>query len=165
MVQIAEPIIRQYDPTAKILLCGGLNLNSGNAWNLKIDESFAEQLAAKNITQFGDGFSMHAYPWGNQTGQKLWQQYSESLAFYRSVFCSNRPLEVWVTETGQNIEDSNIGLQAQYLSDSYGFFHGKVNEVFWYLLKDNIQEKSFGLIQNGTTRPAYQELQKAIAKL
>jgi hypothetical protein len=61
MVKIASPIIRQYDPTAKIVLFGGLNLWSGGDQHLELDKNFSKQLATTNITQYGDVLSVHAY--------------------------------------------------------------------------------------------------------
>lgn len=102
MVQTASPIIRQYDPTAKIILFGGLNLWSGGDANLVLDKEFARQLAAMNIQQYGDAISVHAYPWTGQVQQYVWGNYTESLAYYRGLF-TNKSLEIWVTETGQSI--------------------------------------------------------------
>ena len=62
MAQTVYPIIRQYDPTAKIVLFGGLNLYSGSEQHLTFDEDFAKQLANMNIEQYGDAISIHAYP-------------------------------------------------------------------------------------------------------
>ncbi|MGD0072546.1 MAG: hypothetical protein ABSB71_13420 [Candidatus Bathyarchaeia archaeon] len=164
IVQTASPIIRQYDPTAKIVLFGGLNLYSGSDPNLALDKEFARQLAAMNIEQYGDAISIHAYPWMNQVQPLVWNSYTQSLAYYRALFTSNKTLEIWVTETGQPIEASGEQGQAQYMTDALGFFQGKVTHLFWYSLIDNAaDQKSFGLIGNATTpRPAYYALQKQL---
>jgi len=119
MVQTASPIIRQYDPTAKILLFGGLNLYSDGAPNLVLDEDFARQLAAKDIQKFGDAIAVHAYPWSGQVEVKVWQSYTTSLVYYRGL---NQSLDVWVTETGQNMTVSGEFGQAQYLTEALNFF-------------------------------------------
>jgi hypothetical protein len=158
MVQIASPIIRSTDPTAKIVLLGGLQLYKGSPNVPAEDKAFAENLPI-NITDYGDAISVHAYPWGN-TASSVWvSQYSSSLQYYNQLFDS---LEVWVTETGQNITDcgGNEQLQAQYLSDSLNFFNGKVSHVFWYALyDDNSIMGDFGLIQGAVNpRSCYTEL-------
>jgi hypothetical protein len=168
MVQTASPIIRQYDPTAKIVLLGGLHLWSGggNDHSLEFDKEFARQLAARNIEQYGDAISVHAYPWSGQVEPRVWNSYNESLAYYRGLFTSNSTLGIWVTETGQSVEANGEQGQAQYMADALGFFQGKVTHLFWYSLVDNAADgKSFGLIGNETTtRLAYYELQKATNK-
>ena len=162
MTKIASPIIRQYDPSATIVLFGGLNLYSGGDPNLALDKEFARQLAAANITQYGDAISVHAYPWMNQTETWVWGNYTASLAYYRQLF-TNKSLEIWVTETGQTIESGGEQGQAQYMTDALGYFQGKVTQLFWYSLSDNAaDQKSFGLIGNETPRPAYYVLQKQL---
>jgi hypothetical protein len=163
MVQVASPIIRQYDPSAKILLFGGLNLYSGTTnSNLKLDKEFASKLAAMNIEQYGDAVSIHAYPWNIQAQPVVWDTYSKSLEYYHALF-TNRSLEFWVTETGQTTEHGESE-QAQYLAEALGYFNGKVSRVFWYSLLDNSWEKpqTFGLVDNGTLRAGYFELQKQL---
>ncbi len=163
MVQTASPIIRQYDPTAKIVLFGGLNLWSGNDPNLALDKEFAQQLAAMNITQYGDAISVHAYPWMEQVQPWIWEKYDESLAYYRGLF-TNKSLEIWVTETGQPIESGGEQGQAQYMTDTLQHFQGNITRLFWYSLVDNAADKkSFGLIGNASTpRLAYYILQKQL---
>jgi hypothetical protein len=162
MVQTASPIIRQYDPTAKIVLFGGLNLWSGNDPHLAFDRNFSKQLATMNIEQYGDAISIHAYPWMDQVQPLVWQKYDESLAYYRSLF-TNKSLEIWVTETGQSIEADGENGQAQYMTDALQYFQGKVTRLFWYSLLDNAaDQKSFGLIGDETLRLAYCVLQKQL---
>ena len=162
MVQTASPIIRQYDPTAEIVLFGGLNLYSGGAPNLQLDKEFAQQLAAMKIEQYGDAISVHAYPWMNKTEPRVWDSYTESLEYYSGLF-TNKSLEIWVTETGQSIEDGDVGGQSEYLGDVLGFFRGDVTRVFWYSLVDNLNDgKSFGLIDGTLPRPSYYALQDFI---
>jgi hypothetical protein len=169
MAQTAYPIIRQYDPTSKILLLGGLNLYSADAPNLTLDEEFASQLAAQNIQQYGDAVSIHAYTWGKPSLTFIKQSYSDSLAYYRGIF--NNSLAVWVTETGKPLEENREAAQAQYLFDALTFFSGNDAKVFWYSLRDNSWEteqsnpQSFGLIGNDAVpRQAYRELQENLAK-
>jgi hypothetical protein len=163
MVQIASPIIRQYDPSAKIVLFGGLQLWSGGDVNLALDKEFARQLAAMNIEQYGDAISVHAYPWMEQVESWLWEKYDESLAYYRRLFRSNKPLEIWLTETGHPIDYDGEDGQAQYMRDALQYFQGKVTRLFWYSLLDNAaDQKSFGLIGDETPRPAYYVLQKQL---
>ena len=163
MVQTASPIIRQYDPSAKIVLFGGLNLWSGNDPHLELDKNFSCQLASMNIEQYGDAISIHAYPWMDQVQPWVWDRYTESLTYYRQLFASNKSLEIWVTETGQSIESSGEQGQAQYMHDALGYFQGKVTRLFWYSLLDNAwEENSFGLIGDGTPRLAYYVLQKQL---
>jgi hypothetical protein len=172
MAQSAYPIIRQHDPTATILLFGGLNLYSGNVSNLQIDEEFASLLAARNIQQYGDAISIHAYPWGPINTQ-VWQIYNSSLANYCELF-TNKSLDLWVTETGQPfINNSEIKIdetaQARYLSEVILFFEVNATKTFWYSLHDNQWEQNadnaqgFGLIEdNGTPRPGYNALEKLL---
>ena len=108
MVQIASQIIRQNDPTAKIILFGGLQLYTGGSGTAAIiagDKEYARNLSTLNIMQYGDAISVHAYPWGGQVSKSVWNAYSASLAEYRTIF-NNSSLDIWVTETGQNITDS-----------------------------------------------------------
>jgi hypothetical protein len=163
MVQIASPIIRQCDPSAKIVLFGGLNLWSGNDPHLELDKNFSRQLAAMNIEQYDDAISVHAYPWMGQVQPRVWDSYTESLTYYRQLFPSNKSLEIWVTETGQSIEDSGEDGQAQYMVDALQYFNGKVAKFFWYSLLDNVaDQKGFGLIGNEMPRLAYYVLQKQL---
>jgi hypothetical protein len=160
MVQIASPIISQYDPLAKIVLFGGLNLFSGNDPNSDLDKIFAQQLASRNVICFGDAISLHAYPWGTSE-PIVWEKYAESLNYYQTLFGA---AEIWVTETGQSLEASTEKGQAKYLSDAYRFFsQGNISvaRVFWYSLTDSsLDNASFGLTAPDNTRLAYQELQK-----
>jgi hypothetical protein len=157
MVEIASPIIRDYDPSAKIVLLGGLNLWSGDDPHLGLDKNFAQQLADIGIEQYGDAISVHAYPWNEQIPPLIWEKYSDSLAFYRELYPS---LEIWVTETGHPIDFGGESAQAQYMNDSLDYFEGKVTMFFWYSLVDNAwEDKSFGLINSDETpRLAYYEL-------
>jgi hypothetical protein len=160
MVQTASPIIRQYDPTAKIVLFGGLNLWSGGAPNLGLDKDFSTRLAATNITQYGDAFSVHAYPWTNETDSWNCHTYDDALAYYRELFPS---LEVWVTETGHYINVEEEEGQAGYMCDALRYFKGRVTRLFWYSLLDNPwEEKHFGLIGDGKPRLAYYELRNKL---
>jgi hypothetical protein len=163
MVQIASPIIRQYDQSAKIVLFGGLHLWSGGDANLALDKEFARQLVAMNIEQYGDAISVHAYPWMEHVESWLWEKYDESLTYYRELFTSNKSLEIWVTETGHPIEFDGEDGQAQYMRDALQYFQGKVTRLFWYSLLDNAaDQKSFGLIGDETPRLAYYVLQKQL---
>jgi hypothetical protein len=163
MVQIASPIIRQYDPSAKIVLFGGLQLWSGGDVNLALDKEFARQLATMNIEQYGDAISFHAYPWMEPVKSWIWEKYDESFAYYRQVFSSNKSLEIWVTETGYPIDFDGEDGQAQYMRDALQYFQGKVTRLFWYSLLDNAaDQKSFGLIGGETPRLAYYVLQKQL---
>jgi hypothetical protein len=159
MVQIASPIIRQYDPTAKIVLFGGLNLWSGDDPNLGLDKDFAQQLVNMGIEQYGDALSVHSYPWG-KIKSSIWENYSGSLAYYQELYSS---LEIWVTETGYPLEYEGEEGQARYMHDALNYFEGKVTRFFWYSLLDNAWEnKSFGLIDKGTSRLAYHELKSKL---
>lgn len=157
MVEIASPIIRDYDPSAKIVLFGGLNLWSRDDPNLGLDKNFAQQLADMGIEQYGDAVSVHAYPWMEKVEPLIWEKYSDSLAFYRELYPS---LEIWVTETGHPIDFGGESAQAQYMHDSLDYFEGKVTMFFWYSLVDNAwEDRSFGLIDGDETpRLAYYEL-------
>jgi hypothetical protein len=155
MVQIASPIIRQYDPTAKIVLFGGLNLWSGDDPNLELDKEFAQELAVLNIEQYGDTVSVHAYPWSTKIEPTVWQKYDETLDYYRKLFT----LEFWVTETGYYVDFEGEEAQAQYMRNALDYFEGKVTRFFWYSLLDNAwEDKRFGLIDKETPRLAYYEL-------
>jgi hypothetical protein len=164
MVKIASPVIRQYDPTAKIVLFGGLNLWSGNDLHLELDKEFAQQLANMSVEQYGDALSVHAYPW-EKIKPPIWENYSDSLAYYQELYPS---LEIWVTETGYPLEYGGEEGQAQYMRDALDYFEGKVTRFFWYSLLDNAWEdsawenRSFGLIDEGTPRLAYHELKSKV---
>jgi hypothetical protein len=159
MVEIASPIIREYDPSAKIVLLGGLNLWSGDDPNLELDKDFAQQLANMGIEQHGDALSVHSYPWG-KIKSSIWENYSGSLAYYQELYPS---LEIWVTETGYPLEYEGEEGQAQYMRDALNYFEGKVAKFFWYSLLDNTWEnQSFGLIDEGTPRLAYYELKSKL---
>jgi hypothetical protein len=134
MVQVAAPIIRQYDPTAKIVLFGGLNLWSAGAPNLELDKDFATRLAAMNIEQYGDVLSVHAYPWINVTSSWDFNKFGDALSYYKGLFPS---LEMWVTETGHYVDDEDEEGQARYLRGAIQYFYGKVDRLFWYSLVDN----------------------------
>ena len=160
MAQTAYPIIRQYDPNATIVLFGGLHLYSGTELNLTLDKDFAGQLAAKNIQQFGDAISVHAYTCNKPTLADVQRNYNESLAYYRGLF--NNSLQVWVTEIGKPLEEiGGEDTQIRYLNDSLSYFNATTARMFWFSLLDNGGgESSFGLIGNGVTpRRAYYELQ------
>lgn len=160
MAQMAFPVIRQYDPSAKILLFGGLHLWSGDDSHRELDMEFAHQLAVMNIQEYGDAISLHAYPWMDKVESWIWEKYDESLAYYNEVFPS---LELWITETGHPIEGDGENGQAQYMRDALQYFQGKAAKLFWYSLIDNSWEQNrFGLINNGIPRLAYHELQKEV---
>lgn len=160
MVQTASPIIRQYDPSAKIVLFGGLNLWSGSDPHLALDKDFAEQFATMNIEQYGDALSVHAYPWMEKVESWIWEKYSDSLAYYRELYPS---LEIWVTETGHPVEFEGEEGQARYMCDALQYFKGKVTQLFWYSLLDNAwEENGFGLIGDGAPRLAYYELKNEL---
>lgn len=161
MAQTAYPIIRQHDPSAKIVLLGGLNLWSGGAINLDLDMQFARQLVGMGILQYGNAISVHAYPWAEQVAPDVWEKYGDSLAYYRGLFPQNSSMEVWATETGHPVDFSGEDAQAQYMSGALEYFEGKVTRVFWYSLLDySADGHSFGLVANGTMRPAYHVLQE-----
>ena len=73
---------------------GGLNLWSGGDPHLELHKNFSRELANRNIEQYGDAVSLHAYPWSETIEATLWQRYDEALAYYRELF----DLEFWVTE-------------------------------------------------------------------
>ena len=159
MVEIASPIIREHDPSAKIILFGGLNLWSGTESYLELDKEFAQQLVNMGIEQYGDAISIHAYPWMEKIEQWLWEKYNEALAYYSELFT----LELWVTETGHYVDFEGEEEQAQYMRDALNYFKGKVAKFFWYSLLDNSwEDKSFGLIDNRTPRLAYYELKNKL---
>ncbi len=164
MVKIASPIIKQYNPQAKILLLGGLNLFSGGDRHLALDKELASQLAAINVQQYGDAISIHAYPWMNRATQVVWDNYRQSLQFYQNLLNSN--LEIWVTETGQPVNADGEAGQATYLKSALDFFSGKATHLFWYSLYDNSwEDKQFGLFDNnGRQRLAYGELKSKLAR-
>ncbi len=160
IVQTASPIIRQYDPSAKIVLFGGLNLWSGSDPHLALDKDFAEQLAIMNVEQYGDALSVHAYPWMEKVESWIWEKYSDSLAYYRELYPS---LEIWVTETGHPVEFEGEEGQARYMCDALKYFKGKVTKLFWYSLLDNAwEENGFGLIHDEAPRLAYYELKNEL---
>ncbi len=166
MVQNASSIIRQYDPTAKIVLFGGLNLFSGGEQHLKLDKNFSKQLAKLNIEQYGDVLSVHAYPWNGIVQPGIWKNYTDSLEYYKELYPS---LEIWATETGHYIENvtdiEEEEEQARYMRDALQYFRGRVTRLFWYSLRDNPWEKPkrFGLIDDDEKpRLAYDELRNKL---
>jgi hypothetical protein len=165
MVQIASPIIRQIDPTAKIVLLGGLQLyTGGNKTVLQGDIAFAGNLSSYNLMQYGDAISVHAYPWGIDVSASVWNSYKNSLDAYRNKL-GNSSLDIWVTETGYNLTGSTESAQAQYLHDSLDFFNGSVSHVFWYALHDENATGAgdFGLVDaDMQPREAYTALQDSL---
>jgi hypothetical protein len=161
MVQIASPIIRQYDSTSKIILFGGLQLyTGGNKAILEDDLAFAGNLSSYNLMQYGDAISVHAYPWGIDVSPSVWDSYKNSLSAYNRL--GNFSLDIWVTETGYNLTDSTESAQAHYLKDALDFFNGSVSHVFWYALHDENVTASgdFGLVDaDMQPREAYTALQ------
>jgi hypothetical protein len=160
IVEVASPIIRQYDPDAAIVLLGGLNLFSGGDPNLEYEKEFAAQLAAKGIEQYGDAVSVHAYPWTGDTSLWSCQAYDDGLAYYRGLFPS---LKVWVTETGHYVDFEGEEGQARYMRNAIDCFDGKAARFFWYSLLDNPGEQRFGLVEDGKLRLAYQELRDKLS--
>lgn len=165
MVKTSSPIIRQYAPSAKIVLLGGMQLYADSN-QVQVDKEFASQLAQTNVSLYGDAISMHAYDW-NQNLQTVLGQYSQNLNYFKSLF-NNLP--VWITETGQPIEYSGESGQSSYLTSAFQFFNNKVSNVFWYSLYDNpdevnlIPSQHFGLLSNyGITRKSYSALQQFMA--
>lgn len=160
MAQTAYPIIRQYDGDATIVLLGGMNLYSGGEQNVALDKDFAIQLAANGIGQFGDVISLHAYPWTNKATDDFIVDYNDSLSFYRGLF-PNRA--IWITETGQKLNNSSEAIQAGYLNQAFDFFKGKVDYVFWYAMHDDHFVNGidyFGLVDdNMQPREAYSAFQ------
>jgi hypothetical protein len=55
----------------------------------------------------------------------IWDKYNDSLKYYQELFPS---LELWVTETGQAIEDAGESDQAKYMHDALHYF--KENPMF-----------------------------------
>jgi len=166
MVQIASPIIRQNDPDAEIILLGGLQLyTGGDSTQLLVDKAFAGNLSVFDLMQYGDAISVHAYPWGGQITHKVWNSYQTSLAEYRQIF-GNSTLDIWVTETGQNLTHcgNDEAAQAQYTEDAFDFFNGKVSHLFCYALKDeSVYQGDFGLVDvNMQPRKAYFAVQDCL---
>jgi hypothetical protein len=164
MVKTSSSIIRQYTPSAKIVLLGGMQIYADSN-QIQVDKEFAGQLAQTNVSLYGDAISIHAYNW-NQNIQTVLNQYSQNLNYYKSLF-NNMP--VWVTETGQPTEYSGEIGQATYLTTAFQFFNDKVSNVFWYSLYDNPDEvnlnpsQHFGLVSStGATRKSYSSMQQFI---
>jgi hypothetical protein len=162
MLQIAYSIIKEHAPGSKVLMGGGLHLNTGgDAW-LRCDEAFAKRLSELGADRYADGISFHAYPWTSQVGNWVWGRYDESLGFYSSLFKKN--LEVWITETGYPAQVGGETSQATYLAQAVSFFGMRaVNAIFWYELRDTPYSDptpTFGLLTDTLTpRPAYYALQ------
>lgn len=161
MVQDASSIIRQYDNSSKIVLLGGQQLFTGGSDVVQSDLDFARNISSLNIAQYGDAISVHAYPW-NKTAAVWNSSYNDFIQEYKALFPS---LEVWVTETGQNISDSGIKGQAKYLNQSLDFFNGEIDKVFWYALHDeNSTMGDFGLVNaDNNFRKVYTDLQSTLA--
>jgi hypothetical protein len=164
MVHISSPIIRQIDPTAEIILLGGLQLyTGGNIDQLEGDIAFAGNLSSYNLMQYGDAISVHAYPWGPDVSPSVWDSYKDSLEAYHDRL-GNSSLDIWVTETGYNLTRSTELAQARYLQDAFGFFNGTVSHVFWYALHDENATGAgdFGLVDaDMQPRDAYTALQNS----
>jgi exo-beta-1,3-glucanase (GH17 family) len=162
MLHVAYSIIKEHAPDSKVLMGGGLHLNTGGDPWLARDEAFAKRLSELGADQYADGISFHAYPWTNQVANWVWERYDESLDFYRSLFEKN--LEVWITETGYPAQDEGETSQAAYLTEAVSFFGMRaVNAIFWYELRDTPYSNptpTFGLLTDTLTpRPAYYSLQ------
>jgi hypothetical protein len=167
MLRIAYSIIKEHAPNSKVLMGGGLHLNTGwDPW-LGVDKTFAKRLSELGADQYADGISFHAYPWTNQVADWVWARYDESLTFYRTLFRSS--LEAWITETGYPAQNQGETSQAEYLASAVSFFESRaVNAVFWYELRDTFYSNptpSFGLLtETLNPRPAYYTLQTLLAQ-
>jgi len=153
MLSIAYSIIKDYAPHAKVLMGGGLQLNTGGDPWLAHDEAFAKRLSELGADQYADGISFHAYPWTNTVANWVWERDDQSLAFYRSLFKNN--LEVWITETGFPAQDAGEASQAAYLTTAFSFFGARAVATFWYELRDTAYSDptpTFGLL-TGTLTP------------
>jgi hypothetical protein len=166
MLQIAYSIIKEQSPNSKVIMGGGLHLNTGwDPW-LGRDEAFARRLSELGADHYADGISLHAYPWTNQVTNWVWATYDKSLQFYKSLFRSS--LEVWITETGYPAQGGAETSQAAYLTEAFSFFGARsVNALFWYEMRDTPYSNptaTFGLLTDTLTpRPAYYSLQTLLA--
>jgi hypothetical protein len=163
MSKTASTIIHKNDPNTTILLLGGMNLYSAGDPNFELDWNFSSQLADRGIGQYGDAISLHAYPWTNDSTTNFLVNYSDALIRYQKLFPSH---ELWVTETGQKLNNSNEVIQAGYLNQAFNFFKGQADTVFWYALHDdhfNDGVDYFGLVDdNMQPREAYYALQDSL---
>jgi len=162
MLRIAYSIIKEYAPDSKVLMGGGLHLNTGGDPWLGRDVAFAKRLSELGADQYADGISFHAYPWTNKVASWVWERYDKSLGFYRSLF--KKHLEVWITETGYPAEEEGEMSQSAYLAKALSFFGEKaVDAFFWYELRDTAYSNptpTFGLLTKTLTpRPAFYSLQ------
>ena len=69
---------------------------------------------------------IHAYPCTEKVESGIWEEYNQSLAYYRGLF----NMEIWVTETGYGADSEGEIGQAQYMSDALQYFNGESLEVF-----------------------------------
>lgn len=162
MLRTAYSIIKDYAPQSEVLMGGGLHLNTGGDSWLEQDQAFAKRLSELGADQYADGISLHAYPWTNQVSNWVWEKYSESLNFYKSLF--RKTLQVWITETGYPAQEEGDNSQAAYLTEAISFFGARaVNAMFWYELRDTPYSNptpSFGLFTDTlAARPAFCSLQ------
>lgn len=159
MLRAAYSTIKQYDPDAKVIMGGGLHLNTGGDPWLARDKTFAERLFQLGAEQYADGISFHAYPWTSEVTDWVWARYGESLDFYASL--SGKRLELWITETGHPAQFEGEEGQARYLAEASSFFKERGAEVvFWYELRDipkwTTESPTFGLFtETLTARSAF----------
>ena len=163
MTKTASIIIHENDLNATILLLGGMNLYSAGAPNFGLDWDFSSQLADRGIGQYGDAISLHAYPWTSDSANAFLVNYSDSLSRYQELFSNH---ELWVTETGQKLNNGSEVIQAGYLNQAFDFFKGKADYVFWYALHDDYFDDRidyFGLVDdNMQPREAYTAFQNSV---
>jgi hypothetical protein len=149
MLRTAYPIIKNMNPRSVVIMGGGLHLNTGGDPWLARDKSFAQRLSNLGADQYADAISFHAYPWTRVVDNWVWNNYAESLNFYRSLF--KKQLQIWITETGQPAEFDGEQSQAKYMTDALDFFGARgIDNVFWYELRDNpkwtTEWPTFGLL-------------------
>ncbi len=147
----AYHIIKKLQPDAIVIGLGGVAIYSGpNDSMLERDYEFAKGVATLGGGRCMDAFSIHAYDWNNMSNS-VWEDWSASIAVYRSDFPG---LPFWVTETGTTIYDIG-GSQSQFIREAYPLLlRDGAQKIFWYTLEGSGQ--GFGLLQvNGTPRPSF----------
>jgi hypothetical protein len=169
MLRVSYSIIKQYAPDSKVIMGGGLHLNTGGDQWLDRDKAFAKRLFELGAEKYADGISFHAYPWTSEVKDWVWAKYDESLKFYGSL--TNKKLDLWITETGHPAQFEGEDGQAKYLTEASSFFKEKGAQiVFWYELRDipkwTTETPTFGLFTEALeARSAFLTLQRLTSQL
>jgi hypothetical protein len=164
LIADAAGIIRQQDPTAKVL--------AGAVTTQGIESGFAKRLVEAGVMQSIDGLSLHPYVHCRGRGKNTPEAWIEWLAEVDLELsaAAGQPVPLYLTEMAWPAYKGACGidesLQAAYLARS--FFLARtlpnVQGIWWYDFRNDGTDKrerehNFGLLrQDYTLKPAYRVL-------